>query len=61
MVMRLKFTPYYASLATYLIMVFLFCGALRSAADNIGHRAAIDAQADTFMNQDIAQLVAMKI
>ena len=58
MVIRLKFTPYYVSLVTYLLMVFLLCGALRSAADS---KAATDAIADNYLKQDLKQIVMMNI
>ncbi len=61
MVMRLKFTPYYFFLGIYCITMFLGGGALQTAANNIRDRAALSANADTYMRQDLVQLVAMKI
>ena len=59
--MYMKLTPYYISLAVYCVTVFLVCGALQTASDEIRDAAALEAQAINYMKQDLAQLVSMRI
>lgn len=60
-VAHIKLSPYYISLAVYCVVVFFLCGALRTASIEIRESAAIEATVDTYIKQELVQIVSMRI